>query len=214
VKNIFRTFDFFKPLNPFNFIIVFNEKGGFMEKAKSIFFTFLLLLAFKGYSQDNELKVYPKNNQTVEQQQQDENQCAAYADDQTKGGKHTMLKNSGIGAGIGAIGGKILGKPLAGAAIGGAAGAYRGNKKSKKERDTFDQTYASCLQDKGYNLDIQQRGKKSNKRNKQNSFDQQDQQYDQGRNYNNSQQYDQGRNNQYQQDQQQNDQDQQDRGSY
>jgi hypothetical protein len=205
-------------VNPFIFLVVLLKKGGTMLKLPSIFFSFLLFMTLKGYSQDQELKVYPRNNQTVEEQKQDEDQCASYADDQTKGGNHTTLKNSGIGAGIGIIGGKILGKPLAGAAIGGAAGAYRGHKKSKKERDAFDQTYASCLEDKGYGLDIQpKQGKKSNKN--QNQYDQsrdnnnQYDQYDQGRNNNNQydqydrrkndnnynyQQYDQRRDDQYQ----------------
>ena len=46
--------------------------------------TFVFFFAFTGLGQDKELKVIPKNNQTVQQQTQDESQCASYADEQTK----------------------------------------------------------------------------------------------------------------------------------
>ena len=156
-----------------------------MLKIKISLFSFLLFLVFAGYGQDEELRVYPKNNQSVQEQQQDEKQCADYADQETRNGNHTTLKNSGIGAGIGLIGGKLLGKPLAGAAIGGAAGAYRGHKKSGQERDAFDHTYASCLHEKGYNLDIQPKGN-NNRNNNNNNYnnDQRD------RNNNNNDQQD------------------------
>jgi hypothetical protein len=145
--------------------LFYIEKGGGMLKIKISLFSFLLFLVFAGYGQDEELRVYPKNNQSVEEQRQDEKQCADYADQETKDGNHTTLKNSGIGAGIGLIGGKLLGKPLAGAAIGGAAGAYRGHKKTKKDRDAFDQTYATCLAEKGYSMDIQPKGNNNNRNN-------------------------------------------------
>lgn len=115
-----------------------------------------LFLSVAGYSQDPNVKISPRYNQSASELQQDKNQCYSYAESQFDHTKHKTLKNTGAGAGIGAVAGKIFGKPGIGAAAGGAAGAYRGHKKNKQDEKEFDNVYASCLREKGYAVSVEE----------------------------------------------------------
>lgn len=116
------------------------------------------LLSFNGFGQGDPKNVttYPRYNQSAQEIERDKNNCYAHADEQLDNSKHKTIKNTGAGAGIGAVAGKIFGKPGAGAVIGGAGGAYRGRKKSNKDKDEFNQVYASCLREKGYSVEVKE----------------------------------------------------------
>jgi hypothetical protein len=114
------------------------------------------LLSFTGFGQEDpkNVKTYPRYNQTAQEIERDKNNCYTYADEQLDNSKHKTIKNTGAGAGAGAVVGKIFGKPGAGAVVGAAGGAYRGRKKSNKDKDEFNQVYASCLREKGYSVEV------------------------------------------------------------
>lgn len=119
------------------------------------FFSMILLLSFNAFSQDEpSVTVYPQHGQTVSQENADKNDCYNVASGNVKQKKHRTLKNGAIGAGIGAVGGKIIGKPGAGAVIGAGAGAYKGHRGNKKEDQKFNESYAACLRDRGYEADV------------------------------------------------------------
>jgi hypothetical protein len=97
--------------------------------------------------------IYPKNNQTPEQQKKDEFDCHTWAVQQSgydpitasqtatlaaptempKPEQGSAVKGAAKGAAVGAIGGAIAGDAGEGAAIGAAAGAVAGRHRSKRE---------------------------------------------------------------------------------
>jgi len=115
-----------------------------------------MLFGLVGFSQDiDKVYVQPQANQSATELQDEKNECLASADQQFDHSKHKTLKNTGAGAGAGAIVGKIFGSGGAGAVVGGAAGAFRGRKMSNKDEREFNNTYASCLRDKGYSVTVE-----------------------------------------------------------
>ena len=126
-----------------------------MVKSLSLLTVFLWLFSFSGFSQDVEgVNANPRYHKSISQQNADKNQCYNQADAQFKDKNNRTLKRTGIGAGIGVVAGKILGKPGTGAVIGGGAGAYTGYRKNNKEEKVFNESYASCLRDRGYDAEI------------------------------------------------------------
>lgn len=109
---------------------------------------------------------YPAKGQTAEQQSRDQNECLAWAKQQT-GFDPTMdtAKGAGLGALIGALGGAAAGaaigaaagSPGTGAAIGAAAGGLGGAGVGgtvgyTKNKDGYDRAYAACMQTRGYTV--------------------------------------------------------------
>ncbi len=107
---------------------------------------------------------YPNKGQTPEQQSRDENQCQAWAKQQT-GFDPTVdtAKGAGLGALIGAVGGAAAGaaigaaagSPGTGAAVGAAAGglggaAVGGGLGYTKNKDGYDRAFAACMTGRGY----------------------------------------------------------------
>lgn len=120
------------------------------------FFAAFLLFSLNGFGQDPEnVIVTPEVSQSAEEIKADKEQCFAYADTTLDATEHKTIKNTAAGAAAGAVVGKILGKPGVGVIVGGGAGAYRGHKKSGQDQREFNETYASCLRDKGYSVEIQ-----------------------------------------------------------
>ena len=113
--------------------------------------------------------VYPKNNQTPQQQQKDEGECYAWAKQQTgidpdaassgqqpqaKQAKGGAVKGGAGGAAGGAAIGAIAGDAGTGAAIGATAGAVRGRrqqKKANKEAEKQAQQQAGAQQQEALN---------------------------------------------------------------
>lgn len=128
-----------------------------------MFWVLFTLLAFTAYSQDSEavefdeeavenVLVTPRGHQNNQVVLGDKQACFAHADEEVDAWKHRTLKETGIGVGVGAVIGKIFGKPGIGAVGGGAAGGIHGHKKAKEEKRLMQQEYASCLRDKGYEV--------------------------------------------------------------
>jgi hypothetical protein len=89
--------------------------------------------------------VYPKNNQTKEEQEQDEFSCYKWAKEQTGFDPNKPVEQAGApapkggavsgaakGAAVGAIGGAIAGDAGKGAAVGAGVGAAAGAHKRRK----------------------------------------------------------------------------------
>jgi len=133
-----------------------------MNKVLRLFAMMAALFFFSftsGYTQDKDpekVKVTLGDHQSAEEFNEDKQACAASADEQVDATGHKTLKNTGAGVAGGAVLGKILGKPGLGAIAGGAAGAYRGHKKSDKDKAEFNNIYASCLREKGYNVEVEE----------------------------------------------------------
>lgn len=127
-------------------------------------FTLMTALFFfsftSGLAQDDKdpekVKVTLSDYQSAEEFNEDKQACAASADEQVDATGHKTIKNTGAGVAGGAVIGKILGKPGLGAIAGGAAGAYRGKKKSGKDKTEFNNVYASCLREKGYQVEVEE----------------------------------------------------------
>jgi len=111
---------------------------------------------------------YPKNNQSADQQQKDENDCYAWAKQQTgidpaappppppeaKQAKGGGAKGAAKGAAGGAAIGAIAGDAGTGAAIGATAGAVRGRRQQKKaNKQAEQQTQAAAGQQQQQTLD-------------------------------------------------------------
>lgn len=112
---------------------------------------------------------YPKNNQTAAQQQKDENECYAWAKQQTgidpaaaapppqeaKKTKGGGAKGAAGGAAGGAAIGAIAGDTGKGAAIGATAGAVRGRRQQKKaNKQAEKQAEATAGQQQQQKLDV------------------------------------------------------------
>lgn len=112
---------------------------------------------------------YPKNNQSVAQQQKDENECYSWAKQQTgidpaapapapqepKKAKGGGAKGAAGGAAAGAAIGAIAGDTGTGAAVGATAGAMRGRRQQKKaNKQAEKQTEAAAGQQKQQTLDV------------------------------------------------------------
>lgn len=121
-----------------------------------------MFLSFTGFGQEvidkdnDKVKVVLDRGQTEAELNQDREQCMISTDEQLDQTGHKTLKNTGAGAAAGAVVGKIIGKPGLGTVIGGAGGAYRGHKKSGQDQAEFNQVYASCLRDKGYEVHVEE----------------------------------------------------------
>jgi hypothetical protein len=126
-----------------------------MKNILSWLTVFLFLFSANLYAQDESgVSVSPRHNQSIEQMNNDKSQCALNADQQFDKSNHRTLKRTGIGAGIGAAVGTIFGIPGIGAASGGAAGGISGHRKNNKEEKAYNETYAACLRDKGYDVEV------------------------------------------------------------
>ncbi len=110
---------------------------------------------------------YPTKGQTAEQQSRDQNECQAWAKQQTG---FDPAKDTGVGAAIGglagaavgAAGGAAIGAATGGgagtgAAIGAAAGGIAGIAGGgaigySKSKDGYEKAYAACMGARGYNV--------------------------------------------------------------
>ena len=127
-----------------------------MLKIVSLLTALLVILMFSGFIQDEEkVKVNLNKNQTERQLKSDKEQCLNHVEEEFDHTKHKTAKSGGAGVVVGGVAGKILGKPGAGAVVGGAAGTYRGYKKSKQDKQEFNEAYASCLIEKGYEVEVE-----------------------------------------------------------
>jgi uncharacterized membrane protein YebE (DUF533 family) len=127
-----------------------------VKKLYSLIVAFLFF-GFHAFSQEvDNVKVSPKHHQSEETTKSDMKLCFAETDKKLDQTKHKTLKNTGVGVGAGVIIGKVIGKTGVGAVAGGAAGAYRGHKKSKQDKMEFQNAYASCLKEKGYEVEIEE----------------------------------------------------------
>ncbi len=109
---------------------------------------------------------YPAKGQTAEQQSRDQNECMAWAKQQTGFDPTTdTAKGAGLGALIGAVGGAAAGAAIGaatghagtGAAIGAAAGGIGGagvggGYAYTKSKDGYDRAYAACMSSRGYTV--------------------------------------------------------------
>jgi hypothetical protein len=112
-------------------------------------------------------QAYPRYRQTADTQAQDSADCSAWASDQTGYRPSGTLEGAGIGAAVGALGGAAAGAAIGaaagggsgagkgaaiGAAAGGVGGAVTGGAmKYSRDRNGYNQAYASCMQARGYN---------------------------------------------------------------
>lgn len=109
---------------------------------------------------------YPQQGQTVERVARDQNECQAWAKEQT-GFDPSMdtAKGAGLGALIGALGGAAAGaaigaatgNPGKGAAIGAATGglggaAVGGGVAYTRSKDGYERAYAACMAARGYTV--------------------------------------------------------------
>jgi hypothetical protein len=85
-------------------------------------------------------QAYPQYRQTADTQAQDSADCSAWASDQTGYRPSGTLQGAGIGAAVGAAAGGV-----GGAVTGGAM-------KYSRDRNGYNQAYASCMQTRGYNV--------------------------------------------------------------
>ncbi len=127
-----------------------------------------------------DLFVYPAKGQSQQQQLQDEQECAAWATNQTgydpaygayaeaEAGKHKTKKNATIGVLGGAAGGAVLGEVIgdkagkgaaAGAVAGGVLGGLQGQKSKNKEKQAvaaeryeYNRAVTACLEARGYSV--------------------------------------------------------------
>jgi uncharacterized protein YcfJ len=122
----------------------------------------LFFSAFSGLAQDKKNKTDDKvhitssGNKTAAQINRDKEHCYSDTKAQFDHSKHKTLKNTGAGAAGGGVVGGVFGHGKAGAAAGAAAGAYRGHKKSKENRNEFNELYAFCLREKGYSVEVKE----------------------------------------------------------
>ena len=112
-------------------------------------------------------EVSPQRGQTAQQQTADTTACEAAARDQTG---YSPAADTAKGAGVGAVGGALAGA-AAGAAIGAATGGDVGKSagigagvgaaggavgggayKYSKERGAYNDAYARCMSDRGYEV--------------------------------------------------------------
>ncbi len=122
-----------------------------------ILIVILTFSVFSGFSQDkntDKVEITSSGYRSENQISKDKDNCYSDTESQFDRTKHKTLKNTGAGAAAGGIVGGILGRGGLGAAAGGAAGAYRGHKKSKNDKNEFNELYASCLRDKGYSVEV------------------------------------------------------------
>jgi hypothetical protein len=113
-------------------------------------------------------EVYPRYRQTATAQERDSADCSAWATDQTGYRPSSTAQGAGIGAAVGALGGAAAGAALGaatgggsgaakgaaiGAAVGGVGGAVTGGAiKYSRDRDGYNQAYASCMEARGYTV--------------------------------------------------------------
>jgi hypothetical protein len=113
-------------------------------------------------------QAYPRSAGTADTQAQDSADCSAWASDQTGYRPSGTLQGAGIGAAVGALGGAAAGAAIGaatgggsgaakgaaiGAAAGGVGGAVTGGAmKYSRDRNGYNQAYASCMQTRGYNV--------------------------------------------------------------
>lgn len=109
---------------------------------------------------------YPKKGQSAEQAARDQNECQAWAKQQTGFDPVTdTAKGAAVGGVIGALGGAAAGaaigaatgSPGKGAAIGAAAGGLGGagvggGYAYTKSREGYDKAYAACMSARGYEV--------------------------------------------------------------
>jgi len=113
-------------------------------------------------------QAYPRYRQTADTQAQDSADCSAWASDQTGYRPSSTAQGAGIRAAVGALGGAAAGAAIGaatgggsgaakgaaiGAAAGGVGGAVTGGAmKYSRDRNGYNQAYASCMQTRGYNV--------------------------------------------------------------
>ena len=114
------------------------------------------------------VQAYPRYRQTAATQARDSDDCAAWAADQTGYRPSSTAQGAGIGAAVGALGGAAAGAAI-GAAAGGGSGAAKGAAvgaaaggiggavtggamKYSRDRRGYNQAYAACMQERGYNV--------------------------------------------------------------
>lgn len=109
---------------------------------------------------------YPAKGQTAEQVLRDQNECQAWAKQQTgfdpltdtaKGAGIGALIGAAAGAATGAAVGAVTGDPGKGAAIGAAVGGIGGGVVGggsgyAKSKDGYDRAYAACMTGRGYTV--------------------------------------------------------------
>lgn len=109
---------------------------------------------------------YPAKGQSAERVARDQNECQAWAKQQTGFDPTTdTAKGAGVGLLVGALGGAAAGaaigaaagSPGTGAAIGAAAGGIGGagvggGYAYTKSKDGYDRAYAACMSSRGYTV--------------------------------------------------------------
>lgn len=132
-------------------------------RMRILFFAFVLLIPATTSSQNGQVFIYPKNNQSQAQQDKDRYECHRWAVQQTgfdpsvpypsnpnaldpqpyRPSQPHVLKGAGHGAALGAVGGAIAGDAgkgaAAGAAMGGLAGGFRRRDERKEQAATQQQ---------------------------------------------------------------------------
>ena len=113
-------------------------------------------------------QVYSPYRQTANIQARDDADCSAWASDQTGYHPSSTLEGAEIGAAVGAVGGASAGAAIGaaagggsgtatgaaiGAAAGGVGGAVTGGAlKYSRDRNGYNQVYASCMEARGYTV--------------------------------------------------------------
>jgi hypothetical protein len=141
-----------------------------MQRLVSVAATLVVAAIMPGYALGQ--YVYPGRGQTPQQQQQDQNECGAWAMQQAgnpaampppPGPSGQIVRGAGRGAAIGAVGGAIGGNAGKGAAIGAASGALVGGFRRMDQQQAYAQAqanssaaygraYSACLEGRGYTV--------------------------------------------------------------
>jgi hypothetical protein len=113
-------------------------------------------------------QVYPRYRQTAATEERDSADCSTWASEQTGYRPSGTLQGAGIGAAVGALGGAAAGAAIGaaagggsgaaegaaiGAAAGGVGGAVTGGAmKYSRDRNGYNEAYASCMEARGYTV--------------------------------------------------------------
>jgi hypothetical protein len=133
---------------------------------------FSVILAVAGQAMAGPF-VYPRKGQATEQQEQDSEECARWANTQSgvdpgaspppaRLGRHARgsaggaARGAAIGAGVGAIAGDAGKGAAAGAVVGGVRGR-RGSQAAQQEQQqesasAYDRAFAACMEGRGYTV--------------------------------------------------------------